>query len=253
VAMDTEGNFAIVWMQDKSSNSIIARLYNADGTAKTELFEVSTIRFSSITRPSIAMDKAGHFVVAWDGDPNLASLDDIHARIFEPNGTAIGEQFTVNTTIEGPQQNPQAAINDRGQFIIVWDSKIDPNVNERDIFAQRYDSSSRPLGDEFQVNTYMVDDQKRPTVAMGQNRNFVMAWQSYGQDGSGYGIFGQRGQIVGSADFNSDGFVNFNDYCVLAEEWLRVEKPLIADLIDDNRIDHQDLAEFCYQWLNADR
>jgi len=197
------------------------------------------------------MDKAGHFVVAWDGDPKLASLDDIHARIFEPNGTAIGEQFAVNTTIEGPQQNPQATINDRGQFIIVWDTKIDPDINERDIFAQRYDSSGRPLGDEFQVNTYMADDQKRPTVAMGQNHNFVMAWQSYGQDGSDYGIFGQRGQIVGSADFNSDGFVNFMDYCVLAEEWLKVENPLRADLIDDNKIDERDLAEFCYQWLTS--
>ncbi len=251
VAMETEGNFAIVWMRDRSSNSIIARLYNADGTAKTEPFEVSTIRFSSVTRPSIAMDKAGHFVVAWDGDPKLASLDDIHARIFEPNGTAIGEQFTVNTTIEGPQQNPQAAINDRGQFIIVWDSKIDPNVNERDIFAQRYDSSGRPIGDEFQVNTYMADDQKRPTVAMGQNRNFVMAWQSYGQDGSDYGIFGQRGQIVGSADFNGDGFVNFMDYYVLAEEWRKDEDPLTTDLIDDNKIDERDLVEFCLQWLTA--
>ncbi len=253
VAMETEGNFAVVWMRDRSSNSIMTRLYNADGTAKTEPFEVSTIRFSSITRPSIAMDKAGHFVVAWDGDPNFASLDDIHARIFEPNGTAIGEQFTVNTTIEGPQQNPQAAINDRGQFIIVWDSKIDPNVNERDIFAQRYDGSGRPLGDEFQVNTYMADDQKRPTVAMTENRKFVMAWQSYGQDGSNYGIFGQRGQMVGSADFNGDGFVNFMDYYVLAEEWLKDEDPLTTDLIDDNKIDEKDLAEFCYQWLTNDR
>ncbi len=253
VAMETEGNFAVVWMRDRSSNSIIARLYNADGTAKTEPFEVSTIRFSSITRPSIAMDKDGNFVVAWDGDPNLASLDDIHARRYGFDGTAIGEQFTVNTTIEGPQQNPQAAINDRGQFIIVWDSKIDPNVNERDIFAQRYDSSGRPLGDEFQVNTYMADDQKRPSVAMTENRKFVMAWQSYGQDGSNYGIFGQTGQMVGSADFNGDGFVNFMDYYVLAEEWLKDEDPLTTDLIDDNKIDEQDLVEFCYQWLTNDR
>ena len=249
VAIETEGNFAVVWMRDKSSNSIMTRLYNADGIAKTEPFEVSTIKFSSVTRPSIAMDKAGHFVVAWDGDPKLASLDDIHARIFEPNGTAIGEQFTVNTTIEGPQQNPRVAMNNRGRFIIVWDSKIDPDINERDIFAQRYDSSGRPLGDEFQVNTYMADDQKRPTVAMGQNRNFVMAWQSYGQDDSDYGVFGETGQIVGSADFNNDGFVNLRDYCILAEEWLKSEEPLTADLVDDNKIDEQDLAEFCYQWL----
>jgi len=251
VAMETEGNFAVVWMRDKSSNSIIARLYSAEGTAKTEPFEVSTIKFSSITRPSISMNMPGHFVVAWDGDPNLAGLDDIHARRYNFDGMPIGEQFIVNTTIEGPQQNPQVAMNNRGRFVIVWDSKIDPDINERDIFAQRYYNSGRPIGGEFQVNTYMADDQKRPAVAITENRKFVTAWQSYGQDGSGYGVFGESKQMVGSADFNSDGFVNFRDYCVLAEEWLKVENSLTADLIDDNKIDEHDLAEFCQQWLTS--
>jgi len=249
VAMDNNGNFAVVWMQKGSGNSILARLYSADGKAKTEPFEVSTIKFSSITRPSIAMARTGHFIVAWDGDPNLAGLDDIHGRRYDFNGTAIGEQFVVNTTIAGPQQNPEVAMNSRRQFIIVWDSKIDPNINERDIFAQRYDRVGRPIGGEFQVNTYMADDQKRPAVAIGENRKFVMAWQSDGQDGSGYGVFGQIGNIVGSADFNGDGFINFRDYCILADEWLKSEEPLRTDLIDDNKINEQDLAEFCYQWL----
>lgn len=251
VATDDNGNFAIVWMRDKNSNSIIARLYSADGFAKTDPFEVSPIKFSSITRPSIAMTRAGHFVVAWDGDPKLAGMDDIHARMFDPNGIAIGEQFIVNTTLTGPQQNPQVAMNNRERFVIVWDTKIDPNINERDIFAQRYDSLGEPLGDGFQVNTYIEGDQKRPTVAMGQNRKFVMAWQSFGQDGSGYGVFGRTEEIVNSADFNGDGFVNFRDYCVLAEDWLKVKNPMRADLIEDNRVDVQDLTEFCYQWLTA--
>jgi hypothetical protein len=76
-----------------------------------------------------------------------------------------------------------------------------------------------------------------------------MAWQSYGQDGSGYGVFGETGQMVGSADFNNDGFVNFRDYCILADEWLKSGGTITADLIEDNKIDEQDLVEFCYQWL----
>ncbi|MCP4608325.1 MAG: hypothetical protein GY845_06390 [Planctomycetes bacterium] len=250
-AMDSQGNFAIVWMQDKSSNSIMGRLYNADGSAKAEPFEVSTIRLSSVTQPSISMSTEGRFVVAWDGHPELARLDDIHARMFEADGTAIGEQCIVNTTIEGPQQNPKIAMNNRWQFIVVWDSKIDPDINEREIFAQRYDSMGEAIGDEFQVNTYIEADQKHPAVAMVQGRKFVTAWQSYGQDGSGYGVFGTTGQMVGSADFNSDGLVNFSDYCIMADEWFKIEKPLTADLIEDNKINERDLAEFCYQWLTT--
>ncbi|MDT8303674.1 MAG: hypothetical protein RQ760_19490 [Sedimentisphaerales bacterium] len=251
VAMDSQGNFAVIWMQDKSSNSIMGRLYYADGSAKAEPFEVSTIRFSSVTQPSISMSTEGRFVVVWDGDPELAGLDDIHARMFEADGTAISEQFIVNTTIEGPQQNPKVAMNNRCQFIVVWDSKIDPDINEREIFAQRYDSMGEAIGDEFQVNTYIEADQKHPDVAMGQGRKFVTAWQSYGQDGSGDGVFGWTGQMVGSADFNGDGLVNFSDYCILADEWFKIGEPLTADLIEDKKINERDLAEFCYQWLTG--
>jgi hypothetical protein len=252
VAMDSQGHFSVVWMEDKSSNSIMGRLYNADGSAKTEPFEVSTIRFSSVTQPSISMNRQGEFVVVWDGDPKLASLDDIHARMFDTNGMAIGEQFIVNTTTVGPQQNPEVAMNNRRQFIVVWDIKIDPDINEREIFAQRFDSMGEAIGDEFQVNDYIESDQKRPVVAMKEGRNFITAWQSYGQDGSGYGVFGWTGQMIGSADFNGDGLVNFSDYCILAEEWFQTGQSLAADLTEDNKINGRDLAEFCYQWLTAD-
>jgi len=251
VAMDDNGNFAIVWLHDNSPNSIMARLYNADGTARTDSFEVSTIGFNSITRPSIAMDWSGGFVVAWDGDPERASDDDIHARCYTFDGVAMGEQFVVNTTLAGTQRNPRVAMNDQREFVIVWDSKIDPDINERNIFGQRYDGLGRPIGDEFGINTYAADDQKYPAVAMKDNGEFLTVWQSKGQDGSGYGIFGETGRIASSADFTGDGFVDFRDYCFLAEEWRKSEKLLTADLIDDNKINEQDLAEFCYQWLTS--
>jgi len=250
VAADANGNFAVVWMEDNSSNSIIGRLFDPNGTPRTDAFEVSTIGFGSVTRPSIAMDNAGRFVVTWDGDPNLAGLDDIHARLYDPNGTPLSEQFLVNTTIAGAQQYPEAAMNKDGEFVIVWDCRIDTNDdNQRDIFGQRFSSSGEFTGDEFQINTFELNDQRYPTVAINEAGRFVTVWQSQTQDGSRYGIFARPGPIIGSADFNADGLVDFRDYNILAGEWLRNENPLTADLIDDNKIDEQDLADFCRQWL----
>lgn len=252
VAADANGNFAVVWMRDRSSNTIMARLFNADGTAATDVFEVSTARFSSVTRPSVAMDPAGFFVVTWDGDPKLASQDDIHARLFDPTGMPLGEQFIVNTTRDGAQQYPQAAMNSRGEFVIVWESRVDPDdANEREVFGQRFDNLGQPLGDEFQLNTVVEGDQRYPAVAMREDGRFVAVWQSYGQDGSRYGIFGETGPKAGSADINGDGFVDFFDYSILADEWHQSQNPLTADLIDDNQINERDLAEFCRQWLTA--
>ena len=248
-AMDPNGNFAVVWMVDKSTDSIMTRLYYADGSAKTEPFKVNSIGFKSVTQPAIVMNAAGGFVVTWDGDPNLAALDNIHARMFDPNGAALGEQFIVNTSLEQAQQNPRAAMSEQGEFVIVWDSRIDPNVNERDIFGQRFNSFGEPLGGEFQINTTVEADQRYPAVAMGQNGQFLTVWQSDEQDGSRFGIFGSANFIVNPADFNCDGMVDFRDYCILAKEWHKTEDPLTSNLIDDGTIDEKDLAEFCRRWL----
>jgi len=249
VAAGADGGFAVAWLDDRSTNSIMARLFDPDGLPRTETFAVNTVRFRSVTRPSIAMDSEGYFVVTWDGDPDLAALDDIHARVFDPNGAPLGEQLPVNTTIDGPQRYPQVALNEVAEFIVVWESVMDPNVNERDIFAQRFNNFGEPLGSEFMVNRYAEGDQRYPVAALGGDGTFVTAWQSYAQDGSRYGIFAETGQMTGSADFNDDGFVDLHDYRIFAEQWLEEGPALPADLIFDNRIDERDLAEFCRQWL----
>ena len=190
VAMDDSGSFAVVWMEDTDENFIMSRLYNSGGSPKTDAFKVNTIGFGSVTMPSVAMDSAGYFVVAWDGDPELASKDDIHARLFDPNGAALGEQFRVNALRDGTQQNPKAAMNDEGQIVIVWEGRPDLMVNNRDVFGRCFNFPDVPAGDEFQVNTYTENHQRYPAVAIAGDGRIVIVWQSDEQDGSGYGVFG---------------------------------------------------------------
>ncbi len=49
-----------------------------------------------------------------------------------------------------------------------------------------------PLGNEFQVNTYTTGLQIYPAVATDAAGNFVVVWESDRQDGSNFGVFGQR-------------------------------------------------------------
>ena len=55
--------------------------------------------------------------------------------------------------------------------------------------------AQKRLGGEFQVNTYTTSSQSGPSVAMDGAGNFVVVWQSSGQDGSSGGVFGQRFQF----------------------------------------------------------
>lgn len=55
-----------------------------------------------------------------------------------------------------------------------------------------------PLGPAFQVNTFTADYQSAPAVAAGAAGGFVVAWNSYLQDGQAYGVFAQRFTSAGT-------------------------------------------------------
>jgi len=186
VAMDGLGGFGVVWL---GGETIVARLFDPNGTPRTEPFDVSTVAISSITRPSIAMNAPGYFVIAWDGDPNRASEDDIHARLFDPNGIPREEPFIVNSLRAGAQQWPRVSINDANEFVIVWEHDTgDPNL-ATEIFARQFDPNGSPAGEPFQLNTHTLDKQRYPDVAMASGGSFVAVWASNEQDGSACGVF----------------------------------------------------------------
>ena len=189
VAADSSGRFVVVWMQERSSHPIFARLFDPNGVPAAGAFQVNTQSLASLTRPSAAMNSAGYFIIAWDGDPNHASDDDIHARLYDPNATPAGEPFVVNTIRTGAQQWPQVAINDTGGFVIVWEHGTDDPNTGTDIFARQFDAAAQPLGDQFQLNTYTQNRQRHPDVAPAADGSFIATWESQGQDGASYGVF----------------------------------------------------------------
>lgn len=204
VAVDGRGRFAVVWMRDRSSHPIVVRLFDASGMPVTDPLEVNTDSIASVTRPSIAMNSRGYFVVTWDGDPARASEDDIHARLYHPNGTARGEPFLVNTIRPGTQQWPRVAMNDANEFTVVWMHDTgDPNATE--IAARYFDSQGVPVGEQFQLNTYTLDQQRYPDVAMAADGSYLAAWESNGQDNSAYGIFAAFEPSLPPADPNNGG------------------------------------------------
>jgi S-layer homology domain len=60
-------------------------------------------------------------------------------------------------------------------------------------------SAQTPAGGEFRINTYTTRNQFRFRPAMAPDGDFVIVWSSGGgQDGSGYGAFGQRFSASGA-------------------------------------------------------
>src|SRR3954469_21371520 len=85
-----------------------------------------------------------------------------------------------------------------GKFVVVWQS-VGQDGYGQGLFGQRFDSSGAPLGSEFTLNSYSTGNQYHPSVAAGPSGDFVVVWESAGQDGSGGGIFGRRFSSAGAA------------------------------------------------------
>ncbi len=249
VAADAAGNFVVVWLADRTNRSVHGRLFNAEGQTLTDAFEVSEVDFSSITRPMVAMDSYGRFVATWDGDPNLASLDDVHARCFEPNGLPRGNQFTVNATRDGAQQWPRVAINDANQVAFVWQHEPDDPNLASSVQARRFELVGRAVGEEFELVASGSNRQRYPDVALATDGTLVAVWESAEPDNSDYDIVATIEPPVVRPDLNGDAYIDLLDFQILAESWRRVRDGVGADLDGNGRTDTRDLEILFRHWL----
>jgi len=141
-------------------------------------FQINTHTSGNQTIPALAADANGNFVVVWSSYDQNGTSNDIFARRFDRNTSALGGEFQVNTKTTGNQTSPAIAMNPAGNFVVAWHGP-DPNgESEEDIFARRFDPNCLPLRDEFRVNTITADSQLSPAVAMNNDGNFVVVWES---------------------------------------------------------------------------
>jgi hypothetical protein len=254
VAIDDSGDFVVAWYchpnQEPYGDNIRFRRYNANCTAKDNAVQItdSYIQVSGLyVGPSIAMDGDGNFVITWADVPNVAYAYDIWSRRFNADGVFLGDPCMVNTYDSGYQWRPSVASAESGAFVVAWWGSGEEDT--LGIFSRQYGSDGNAVGDQFLVNNYLPSPQKWPAIAMRSDGQFVAVWQSDGQDGDNYGIFGEFGPKICCADFSGDLFVNFRDFAFLAEEWRQEGNLLQTDMIDDDIIDELDLNAFCQQWL----
>ena len=58
--------------------------------------------------------------------------------------------------------------------------------------VHRFAISGGPLGPEFRANTTTLNEQSASAAAANALGSFVVVWNGDTQDGSGFGVFGQR-------------------------------------------------------------
>jgi hypothetical protein len=159
-------------------------------------FQVNSYTTNGQRKSAVASDVNGNFVVVWQSLYQDGSTYSVFGQRFNAAGLPQGSEFQVNSYTTGSQTYPAVASAANGNFVVVWNSS-DQDGSDRGVFGQRFSAAGLPQGSEFQVNSYTTGSQNQPAVSLASNGDFVVVWNSYTQDGSTDGVFGQRFSAAG--------------------------------------------------------
>ncbi len=155
----------------------------------------SETSLDQVNSKAVALEGGGFVVVWYSSDNDVdGSGRGVAARVYDANGVALGNEFTVNTLASGDQLHADVEALSGGGFIVVWHS-ADPAVDGSGsgIAAQMFDAAGTKVGVEFTVNTEVAGNQSLPEVTALTNGGIVVTWESadVDVDGNGTRISGQ--------------------------------------------------------------
>ena len=150
------------------------------------------------TRPS-PRTRAATSSSSGTSDGQDGSGTGVFGQRFDAAGARLGAEFRVNTYTTGDQAIPLRRL---GRERKLRRGLGEPRPGRRattGVFGQRFDAAGTPLGAEFRVNTYTTIDQTSSAPSpRTPTRQLRRGLAGHGQDGSLYGIFGQRFGAAGA-------------------------------------------------------
>ncbi len=175
------GNVIFTWQTNPtgqvSGNEISARMFDANGNALAGEFRVNTQLANDQGQPEIAALDSGGFVIAWQSTGQDGSGHGVYAQRFNPDGTAAGAEFQVNTFTASDQLNADVVALKDGGFVIAWRS-TGQDGSQGGVFAQRFDADGNTVDAEFRINDNIQDWQAEVDLVARADGGFNAVWMS---------------------------------------------------------------------------
>ena len=89
---------------------------------------------------------------------------------------SLSRQIQVNTSTEGSQLEPDVTHLSNGGWVVAWQDLVDFGVDRKNLVRARvFDRNSRPVGEDFQVNTLNGGSSSDAAVASTED-GFIVVW-----------------------------------------------------------------------------
>ncbi len=184
-------------------------------------FQVNTYTKGYQAFPVVALDGAGGFVVVWLNSTDTLDVD-IRARLYDPAGLPLGDEFQVDTYTTSYQYIPAVAADPSGGFVVVWKTARSSSPPWDWIVGQRFHSDGTPLNDEFQVSSYSTNFNRRPQVSADGNNGFIVTWEGWSPTGNDPNL------SILAREFSSDGNPVGNEFQVNTYTTVRQSAPTVS-------------------------
>lgn len=177
MAQAANGDFVVVWQDDPEKDGIadiLMRGFDADGNERFPPTRVSSVTTNSVhsTNPAITMVDDGRFTVAWQTETT-----GIRVRAFLPDGTAAApEQIVTDVTAPGTALDPDIAMDDAGNYVVVWADDADGNGFYQ-IRGRGYRSDGSEKFAPRSINSVADGQQQKPAIAMSPDGRYVVTWR----------------------------------------------------------------------------
>jgi len=184
IALADSGAFVAVWQSQPPASleaDVFGSRFSASGVPLATEFQVNTYTSSYQGTASVDVAPSGDFVVVWLSANQIGTAS-VFGQRFQSDGVAIGTEFHVNIATENSSSDPHVAVEDGGDFTVVW--------RQSGLLAARRFSSTGVGGDEI-----VVGSGDSPSLAADAAGNFVVAWE--GGDGSFGGVVARRFNSIG--------------------------------------------------------
>ena len=199
VGVSSTGAFLVAWQsagEDGNGPGVFARAFAPDGAPLKTVAQVNQESYGAQKRPAVAALESG-WVVTWESTGQDGSLEGIFGRLVAASGTPSGDEFQLNQFAQYSQTFP-TVVALPGGFQALWQSPSKDGSGTA-VVGRRFFANGVGDGDEFVVNEALLSDQGGPTAAGFADGRLTIAWNSFQQDGSSWGIAARRFQASGEA------------------------------------------------------
>ncbi len=192
------GDFVAAWEDDgdkDGNHEIFAKVFCAGGCDVTPQFRVNPDITGMQSNPDIAMDKHGNFVVVWEDDSTGSS--NIYMRGYDDKGNERFGTQLVHTTTSGDHYHPAIAMDDAGQYVVVWQDHSQ-NANSPQIYMRGFKADGTERFAERNVLDSAQGKRKRPDIGMATDGSYVVTWEDDTESNDVYQIIAKGFAADGS-------------------------------------------------------